>query len=413
MATPHVTGAAAILKQRHPDWSGPRLKSALMGASAGLDGLGAFQIGAGRLDVGRAVAQDVVADSASVSFPVSAFPHDVFGGFREGGEEPSQTSFSDDVDLTGDRTVTWGAADARLSGVDLDHDDAVAWSGSDVMIAADAEVSRGHNVTLTHPAGTKSYSRGGEFPGPNSWYQRDERLLSPEGAAEAYSYDLTFSSRGRVPEGEIRRVADSELAEVGTTYAPQGPVSGGAQRSDTFLGVERGFSWFEYRDQEVPGKRTEYFTPGPWLSICFQGVNGRGESSDRRAELAAGASERSWNSAPLNVGLDPYFPSFLRGDDRFRFQAGMFDTAERDVYGGSGGGDGWAASTVVKADGTEIFRGPAGRGRSEYERGPVERLGSHRRLRVGEAAAVRRVGGLSADRGRRHGHEVADLRGLL
>ncbi|HEY1177517.1 MAG TPA: S8 family serine peptidase, partial [Phytomonospora sp.] len=62
MATPHVTGAAAILKQRHPDWSGPRLKAALMGASTGLDGLGAFQIGAGRLDVARAVSQELVAD---------------------------------------------------------------------------------------------------------------------------------------------------------------------------------------------------------------------------------------------------------------------------------------------------------------------------------------------------------------
>ncbi|NEE44195.1 S8 family serine peptidase, partial [Streptomyces sp. SID8455] len=29
MATPHVAGAAAILKQRHPDWSGQRIKDAL------------------------------------------------------------------------------------------------------------------------------------------------------------------------------------------------------------------------------------------------------------------------------------------------------------------------------------------------------------------------------------------------
>ncbi|MFI1716842.1 S8 family serine peptidase [Streptomyces litmocidini] len=37
MATPHVAGAAAILKQRHPDWDGQRIKNALMSASKKLD----------------------------------------------------------------------------------------------------------------------------------------------------------------------------------------------------------------------------------------------------------------------------------------------------------------------------------------------------------------------------------------
>ncbi|MFG2058712.1 S8 family serine peptidase [Micromonospora sp. NPDC048930] len=34
--TPHVSGAAAILAQRHPDWSGAQLKEALMSSAKGL-----------------------------------------------------------------------------------------------------------------------------------------------------------------------------------------------------------------------------------------------------------------------------------------------------------------------------------------------------------------------------------------
>ncbi|MFD3503571.1 S8 family serine peptidase [Streptomyces sp. NPDC058676] len=33
MATPHVAGAAAILAQQHPDWSGERLKAVLTGSA--------------------------------------------------------------------------------------------------------------------------------------------------------------------------------------------------------------------------------------------------------------------------------------------------------------------------------------------------------------------------------------------
>ncbi|WP_409468060.1 S8 family serine peptidase [Streptomyces sp. HC307] len=38
MATPHVSGAAAILAQEHPDWSGQRIKAALMGSTVPLNG---------------------------------------------------------------------------------------------------------------------------------------------------------------------------------------------------------------------------------------------------------------------------------------------------------------------------------------------------------------------------------------
>ncbi|MEV6104032.1 S8 family serine peptidase [Streptomyces sp. NPDC051940] len=61
MATPHVAGAAAILAQRHPDWSWQRLKDALMSSSKWLDGSTPYQQGAGRLDVAKAVNSHVTA----------------------------------------------------------------------------------------------------------------------------------------------------------------------------------------------------------------------------------------------------------------------------------------------------------------------------------------------------------------
>ena len=76
MATPHVTGAVAILKQAHPDWTAERLKAALMGSAKGLDGLSVYQQGAGRLDVSTAISTAVTPNVGSLSFGNFAHPHD-------------------------------------------------------------------------------------------------------------------------------------------------------------------------------------------------------------------------------------------------------------------------------------------------------------------------------------------------
>ncbi|MGC4835174.1 S8 family peptidase [Micromonospora vinacea] len=55
MASPHVAGAAALLAQRHPDWTGERLKAALVGAADPLTGIDPYAVGAGRLNAARAL----------------------------------------------------------------------------------------------------------------------------------------------------------------------------------------------------------------------------------------------------------------------------------------------------------------------------------------------------------------------
>ncbi|MER8005891.1 S8 family peptidase [Streptomyces sp. NPDC094149] len=75
MATPHVAGAAAILAQRHPDWTGARIKQALTASTTPATGATGYQQGTGRLDVSRALEGAVASEQTSVSFGKQRWPH--------------------------------------------------------------------------------------------------------------------------------------------------------------------------------------------------------------------------------------------------------------------------------------------------------------------------------------------------
>ncbi|MEU2672588.1 S8 family serine peptidase [Streptomyces sp. NPDC007164] len=65
MATPHVAGAAAVVRQAHPDWTAQQIKAALVSsARTGGKVAGADQTGAGVLDVFGAVNQKVLSAPA-------------------------------------------------------------------------------------------------------------------------------------------------------------------------------------------------------------------------------------------------------------------------------------------------------------------------------------------------------------
>ncbi|WP_141909875.1 S8 family peptidase [Micromonospora sp. A202] len=73
MASPHVAGAAALLAQRHPDWTGAQLKAALVGAADPLRGVDAYAVGAGRLNAARALGGPT-SDQPVVNLGTFAYP---------------------------------------------------------------------------------------------------------------------------------------------------------------------------------------------------------------------------------------------------------------------------------------------------------------------------------------------------
>ncbi|MEU3453802.1 S8 family serine peptidase [Micromonospora sp. NPDC006766] len=76
MATPHVAGAAALLRQAHPGWAAGQLKASLMASAKPASGVGVFAQGAGRVDVARAISQQVTTTPTSVTFGLQEWPHD-------------------------------------------------------------------------------------------------------------------------------------------------------------------------------------------------------------------------------------------------------------------------------------------------------------------------------------------------
>ena len=76
MAAPHVAGAAALLAQRHPDWTGTRLKSALTASARPNPASSVHEQGAGRLDVATALTTTLTGEPSSIALGRHEWPHD-------------------------------------------------------------------------------------------------------------------------------------------------------------------------------------------------------------------------------------------------------------------------------------------------------------------------------------------------
>jgi hypothetical protein len=75
MATPHVAGAAALLRQQHPDLNGAQLKARLTGTTTPAANLTPFEQGSGRVDVAKLIRQNVTSTPTSISFGTHQWPH--------------------------------------------------------------------------------------------------------------------------------------------------------------------------------------------------------------------------------------------------------------------------------------------------------------------------------------------------
>ncbi|MFF9041528.1 S8 family serine peptidase [Streptomyces sp. NPDC014892] len=129
MATPAVAGAAAIVAQQHPDWTGQRLKAALMASAKPLAGQSAYAAGAGRVDLSQAIRQEVSTEPASLDLGVQQWPH--------GDDQPVR------------RTLAYSNLSDRPVTLDLSMADPVGPSGR----TASAALFSVSPARLTIPAG--------------------------------------------------------------------------------------------------------------------------------------------------------------------------------------------------------------------------------------------------------------------
>ena len=74
MATPHVAGVAAMLKQEHPTWDGDQLKAVIANSTVPVADATGFEVGTGRVDALAAVRQDVLGP-ATLSLGSYAWPY--------------------------------------------------------------------------------------------------------------------------------------------------------------------------------------------------------------------------------------------------------------------------------------------------------------------------------------------------
>ncbi len=167
MATPHVTGAAAILAQRHPDWTGERLKAALIGTAKPTADTTSYQQGAGRVDLVRALAQQV-----------AAVPGNIWAHFPWGESGPHETT----------RTITYAnSGDAPVT-LDLSAEgDVLKLSAERLEVPAGGDAS----VTLTIDVDGKA---PGDYPGIVSARSGDTLIRTLVGTyVEPKSSDVTIS----------------------------------------------------------------------------------------------------------------------------------------------------------------------------------------------------------------------------
>ncbi|MBB4980612.1 S8 family peptidase [Streptomyces nymphaeiformis] len=182
MATPHVAGAAAILKQRHPDWKSAELKGALTGSAEG-GAYTAFQQGTGRVQVDRALAQSVVAEPVSLNFGTALWPH------------------ADDKPVT--KKVAYrnlGTTDVTLdlSVSALDPSGKPAPAGFFALGASKVTVPAGGTAEVDLVADTRIGDADGSYSGYVTATGAGQSVRTAAVAVrEAESYDLTVRTLGR------------------------------------------------------------------------------------------------------------------------------------------------------------------------------------------------------------------------
>ncbi|MGW2301305.1 S8 family peptidase [Streptomyces sp. NPDC001809] len=242
MATPHVAGAAAILKQRHPAWKSTELKGALTASAKGGDHT-AFQQGTGRVQVDKALAQTVVADPVSLNLGTARWPH------------------ADDLPLT--RKVAYrnlGTTDVTLdlSVAGRDPKGAPAPAGFFTLGADRVTVPAGGRAEVDLTADTRIGDVDGGYSGYVTATAAGQSVRTAAVAErEAESYDVTLRAVGR----------DGTDAQ---------------NFQSTLIGVSGAAAGFETRVADEPGPHTIRVPKGTYTfnTAVYQDPSDYGKGTD-------------------------------------------------------------------------------------------------------------------------------------
>jgi subtilisin family serine protease len=214
MATPHAAGAALLLAQQHPGWTAPQLKAALMASAQPTPFFTVFDQGAGRVDMARAIAQEVVTTPASVSLGLQSFPHE------------------DDEVLT--RTVTYSNLGSSPVVLDLAFDVAgpdglPASAGMFTVAPSSITVPAGGEASATLTADTRVPGALGVYSGALVATGGAVRVRTPLAVdKEAERYNLTIrhlDRRGLVPVDYTTNVQSLDTVTGGPSFDPDGTLT--------------------------------------------------------------------------------------------------------------------------------------------------------------------------------------------
>ncbi|ADB35334.1 peptidase S8 and S53 subtilisin kexin sedolisin [Kribbella flavida DSM 17836] len=193
MATPHVAGAAAILAQRHPDWSGAQLKAALAATAVPGRDTTVAQQGLGRIDLARALDPKVLPDAANL----------FFGELSWTGTAPAPVT----------RTVAYSNKSGRPVTLDLSVG---ARSPGGVKAALTVSPAR-----LTVPAGgTASATVRLDLAATGPAKYAGE--LVARGAGTTYRTGLGFTAGGRLHEVTVKAIGRDGKPAVATPETNSG-----------------------------------------------------------------------------------------------------------------------------------------------------------------------------------------------
>ncbi|WP_436535936.1 S8 family serine peptidase [Actinoplanes sp. HUAS TT8] len=282
MATPHVAGAAAILTQEHPGWSSSLRKNTLMGSAEPTAGVGAFEQGAGRVDVAREITQTVTADGGSLSFGLQYWPH------------------GDDKPVT--KTVTY-----RNSGpvaVELNLSTPAA---PFTVAATHLSVPAGGTATTTVTADTSNPALADKLYGDYlvATATGGVRVVTPIGVdREVESYDVTVRTIN--PDGTPSLDHYASLFNLDGTGFYDVYQAEGTEKLRLPKGTYGGFVWINNAEAETTAMltHTELVVDGP-ATIIFDGRKVKPitvTAPQRGAGVLLAAVNAEWLLDDLGVG---------------------------------------------------------------------------------------------------------------